>query len=94
MVDVDVILSKLRKGSLPTEQEIKGLCDSAREILDKLENVATLTCPITVCGDIHGQIDDLLEIFDIGREVSETNYIFLDILLIEVIIVLKPLFIY
>ena len=94
MVDVDVILSKLCKGSLPTEQEIKGLCDSAREILDKLENVATLTCPITVCGDIHGQIDDLLEIFDIGREVSETNYIFLDILLIEVIIVLKPLFIY
>ena len=48
MVDVDVILSKLRKGNLPTEQEIKGLCDQAREILDKLENVATLSCPITM----------------------------------------------
>ena len=77
MVDVDAILSKLRKGSLPTEQEIKGLCDSARDILDKLDNVATLTCPITVCGDIHGQFDDLLEIFDVGGEVPETNYIFL-----------------
>ena len=30
MVDVDAILSKLRKGSFPTEQKIKGLCDSAR----------------------------------------------------------------
>ena len=77
MVDVDNILEKLRKGALPTEQEIKGLCDKAREILDQLENVASLQCPITVCGDIHGQFDDLLEIFDVGGEVPETNYIFL-----------------
>ena len=77
MVDVDVILSKLRKGTLPTEQEIKSICDTARDLLDRLENVAILSCPITVCGDIHGQFDDLLEIFDVGGEVPETNYIFL-----------------
>ena len=77
MDDVDVVLEKLRKGALPTEQEIKNLCDIAREPLDKLDNVATLSCPITVCGDIHGQFDDLLEIFDVGGEVPETNYIFL-----------------
>ena len=77
MVDVDVILEKLRKFNLPTEQEIKGLCDKAREILDTLDNVAQLECPITVCGDIHGQFEDLLEIFDVGGEVPETNYIFL-----------------
>ena len=77
MVDVDEILSKLRKGSLPTEREIQGLCAQARDLLDKLENVATLSCPITVCGNIYGQFDDLLEIFDVGGEVPETNYIFL-----------------
>ena len=77
MVDVDLILEKLRKFKLPTEQEIKGLCDKAQEILDTLDNVAELECPITVCGDIHGQFEDLLEIFDVGGEVPETNYIFL-----------------
>ena len=39
MVDVDEVLSKLRKGLLPTEQEIKLLCDKAREILEPLENI-------------------------------------------------------
>ena len=77
MVDVDLIFEKLRKFKLPTEQEIKGICDKAREILDTLDNVAQLECPITVCGNIQGQFVDLLEIFDIGGEVPETNYIFL-----------------
>ena len=48
-----------------------------QDILDKLDKVATLTCPITVRVDIHGQFDDLLEIFDVGGEVPETNFIFI-----------------
>ena len=77
MIEPDEILSKLKRGSLPTEQEIKELCVKAQEILDPLENVANLECPITVCGDIHGQFEDLLEIFEVGGEVPITNYIFL-----------------
>jgi serine/threonine-protein phosphatase 4 catalytic subunit len=77
MVDPNKILAKLRKYELPTEAEIKELCDKARELLDNVDNIAILNCPITVCGDIHGQFEDLLEIFDVGGEVPETNYIFL-----------------
>ena len=33
--------------------------------------------PVTLCGDIHGQFYDLLEIFRIGGEIPETNYIFI-----------------
>ena len=77
MVDLDKILEKLRQYKLPTEQDVKKLCDKAREILDTLDNVAVLDCPITICGDIHGQFEDLLELFDVGGEVLETNHVFL-----------------
>ena len=77
MVDLDKILEKLHKFELPTEQELQELCDKAREMLDKLDNIAILGCPITVCGDIHGQFEDLLELFEVGGEVPETNYVFL-----------------
>ena len=40
-------------------------------------NVQPVSSPVTVCGDVHGQFDDLLELFRTGGEVPHTNYIFM-----------------
>lgn len=59
------------------EAEVHELCGLAREILMKEQNVQPVKCPVTVCGDIHGQFHDLMELFSIGGKPPDTNYLFM-----------------
>ena len=40
-------------------------------------NVQPVRAPVTVCGDVHGQLYDLIELFKIAGMAPETNYLFM-----------------
>lgn len=64
------------------ESDMKVLCEKVKDLLMEESNIQPVKSPVTVCGDIHGQFHDLLELFKIaGGFPSDsnmsTNYIFL-----------------
>lgn len=74
---LDKQIEQLKRCEIIKESEVKELCDKAKEILFEESNVQFIEAPVTVCGDIHGQFDDLMELFRIGGFVPETNYLFM-----------------
>lgn len=75
--DLEAWLAKLQQGTPLTEPEVKSLTDLARERLLEESNVQPVAAPVTVCGDIHGQWHDLMELFQIGGPAPDTNYLFM-----------------
>ena len=75
--DLEAWLSKLSMGTPLAESEVKNLCEMARGVLLNESNVQPVPAPVTVCGDIHGQWHDLMELFRIGGSAPDTNYLFM-----------------
>ncbi|KPJ02343.1 Serine/threonine-protein phosphatase 2A catalytic subunit beta isoform [Papilio xuthus] len=75
--ELDQWIEQLNECKQLTENQVKTLCDKAKEILTKESNVQEVKCPVTVCGDVHGQFHDLMELFRIGGRSPDTNYLFM-----------------
>lgn len=74
---VDGWVAQLMQCKHLSEADVQELCTKAREVLSLESNVQPVRCPVTVCGDIHGQFHDLLELFRIGGWPPHTNYLFM-----------------
>ncbi len=73
----DKWLEQLKQGKCINEHDVKILCDKLKEILCEESNVQPVDAPVIVCGDIHGQFYDLLNIFKEGGEIPTKKYLFL-----------------
>ncbi|CAG5163768.1 uncharacterized protein ALTATR162_LOCUS6538 [Alternaria atra] len=75
--DLDKAIQQLRACRPIPENQVRELCYKARELLIEEGNVVGVDAPVTICGDIHGQFHDLMELFRVGGDVPDTNYLFM-----------------
>ncbi|KAJ3114121.1 hypothetical protein HDU96_002542 [Phlyctochytrium bullatum] len=73
----DEWLETVKKCQYLPEPDIKKLCDMVKELLMEESNIQPVQAPVTICGDIHGQFYDLMELFRVGGEIPNTSYIFM-----------------
>ena len=73
----DFLREKIRLGTHLTEAYVIDVFEQLKKILVREPNVHYLQSPITICGDIHGQILDLFKLFSISGEPPGTRYLFL-----------------
>ena len=81
-LDIEALLCRLRENSeekkrILDERELREVINSAKEILLEESNVQPVMSPVNICGDIHGQFFDLLELFRTGGELPHSRYIFI-----------------
>lgn len=76
-MDPDHWIEHIRQCKHLPERQMKALCSRVRDILVEESNVHAVSSPVTVCGDIHGQFWDVLEIFRQGGEAPDNSYIFM-----------------
>ncbi|KKF96852.1 Serine/threonine-protein phosphatase ppe1 [Ceratocystis platani] len=63
---IDEWLEEAKQCHYLPERVMKELCEIVKEILMEESNIQPVSSPVTICGDIHGQFYDLLELFRVA----------------------------
>ncbi|GBG29189.1 Serine/threonine-protein phosphatase 4 catalytic subunit [Hondaea fermentalgiana] len=74
---IDEALEKVKRGEFLEESVLRKVCEVVKGILLEESNVVAVSAPVTICGDVHGQFFDVLELFRTGGDVPDTKFIFL-----------------
>ena len=74
----DLVIEKIRKNQPLDEGTVKTLILHSMEVFHEDSNVLLLDdLPITICGDIHGQLEDLFELFKNAGGESSSAFLFM-----------------
>ena len=60
-----------------TEELVRGILDHGREVVMSEPMLVPVPAPVNICGDIHGQIHDLVTILQTGGMPPHARYLFL-----------------
>eukprot|EP01047_Picozoa_sp_COSAG01_P057206 COSAG01_NODE_6584_length_3593_cov_16.318260_7_plen_72_part_00 len=55
VAEMDQLIALLKERKLPSELQIKEVCEKATAILLEEDNVQEVRAPVTICGDLHGE---------------------------------------
>lgn len=72
-MNVEKYIEQLKEFKYLSAEDTKKLIEKSKEIFVNEENVVNVEAPVTVCGDIHGQFHDLLQLFKICGEIPFTK---------------------
>jgi serine/threonine-protein phosphatase PP1 catalytic subunit len=70
-------LNPITQNNQLNPEEIKFLCTKSLEIFMEEPVLLEVSAPVNICGDTHGQYNDLLRLFEFGGRPPKTNYLFL-----------------
>lgn len=76
-MDPDSWIDAIRNGKRLEEEQITCLFSQLSDVLYQEGTVHPLSLPITICGDIHGQLYDLFELFRVSGGIENNKYLFL-----------------
>jgi len=77
MGEIDSWIENLYQKKKLDEEQLRKLCAMGKETLSKELSVQPVHTPLTVCGDIHGQFHDLIELFSVTGKPPSTNFVFM-----------------
>ena len=76
-MDLDKFITDIREHNPIQESDFVTLLKLAQDILYQEGTLLNLTTPISVCGDVHGQFEDVIQLFKVGGLPPDTKYLFL-----------------
>jgi len=76
-MDVDTWIETIEAGKRLEERQVEQLFSSLMDVLYQEGTIHPLPLPVTIAGDVHGQLYDVFELFRVSGGVENNRYVFI-----------------